>query len=323
MNTTKHTYYYYWLRYVFILICFCSFAFATSTLITTRLLRKVGTVKVPDVLYKSVEIARSVLRVKKLKLEITEYQFNQRYPINQIISQTPESKTKVKTGRKIKVIVSRGAQPLKVPEIKGLDLRNANISLKQNKLNLGRLTYIYSSTTAKDIILSQEPKAETFTNQGDNINLLISKGPKPFWFLMPDFKHQTLETVNEKLSYLDMPLTEIKRQLDDTLPAGTILDQKPQANLRVKPQTPVGLVISFQSHTPDQIKRLVTIKYNVPINNMETRVKMIVSDSSGMHQIYNAMEKPNSELIIRKTLLGETAKLYIYINGKLAEERNI
>jgi len=55
----------------------------------------------------------------------------------------------------------------------------------------------------------------------------------------------------------------------------------------------------------------------------DLRIKILASDSSGLHEIYNAMEKPNSDLLIRRTLVGPSAKLKFYVNGKFLEERDI
>jgi len=309
--------------YIFLLCSISLFAFTASTLATLHFMRRVTITTVPDLSNKSVESARSVLRVKRLQMEITEYRFNQRIAANHILEQDPLPGQTVESGHQIKVVVSRGARTLTIPNLTGLSLQDAASRLEAAGFNLGRITRYYTDEADKEVILDQYPQSGTNAAGGTNIHLLVSLGPRPLWCIMPNLKGWYIDDATNLLNFIGMELKEIKRQVDDEQPTGMVMNQTPPAGVRIKAGDPAGLVVSIQSATSNQTTRFVNIEYLVPPTQMEVRVKFIVQDNSGLREIYNAMEKPNSKISIRRTINGEQAQLYIYINGKLQEERMI
>lgn len=297
--------------------------FGISTVTTIKLLTKSKIVIVPELNFKSVESARSMCRVKRLKIDISEYRFDQRIPANVILDQEPKAEEKVKSGRIIKVVVSRGSQSVKIPVLTNQSLRAATISIENAGFHIGRVTRIYDNSIPKDQILDQWPAPKTDLTRGKNINLLISNGPKPVWYIMPKLKGSHIDDASRTLELLGMDLREIKRKVDNTLPSGTIISQTPQAGARIKTGIPAGLLVTTRTDNNNLVSRFVTINYHVPASQRDVRIKMLVRDESGLHELYNAMEKPDTDLVIRRTLSGESAKLKIYINSKLAEQRDI
>ncbi len=312
-----------WTTYLFILLCLSLFCFTLSSLITTRLLKRVSIVKVPALRHKSVESARSILRIKRLRIEIAEFRFDRRIPLNSIIAQVPAADQSVKSGRTIQIVVSRGSPAVKIPDISGLELRKASLTLGEKGLNIGRTTRIFDIQSPKNTILDHTPAAGDYANRGSSVNLLVSQGPRPTWYIMPKLKGWNIDDATRMLNHIGIELREIKRRQDDNRPSGTILEQTPKPGERVQANDPAGLTVSIQSADQQQTTRLATVKYRVPPANMEVRIKMVARDDTGLHEIYNAMEKPHSEFTIRRIIHGSQAILYIYINGKLHEERQL
>lgn len=309
--------------FIFLLLFTSLIVFGISTVATIKVLTRPKSVIVPELTHKSVESARSICRVKRLKLELADYRFDERIPANVILEQTPAAKEEVKSGRAIEVVVSRGNKSVKTPLIVDKELRQATIAIENAGLHIGRVTRLYSETIPKNQIIKQWPEPETNITYGDNVNLLISDGPKPFWFLMPDLEGGNTDQAVWILEQLGLKLREIKRIDDNTRPAGTVISQTPNPGTRVRSGIPTGLVVTKRTDNENIASRFVTINYYIPPANREVRLKMLVRDASGLHEIYNAMEKPDNELTIRRTLSGESAILKIYINGHLLEERDI
>lgn len=297
--------------------------FAVSTVTTIKLLTKSTTLAVPDLSHKSVESARSICRVKRLKLAIQGYRFDERIPANIILDQTPEPETKIKSGRVIKVIVSRGSRSVKVPALTNMSLREASLAIENAGLHVGRVTRIFSPLDPKDQVLQQWPAPAEDLTAGEKVSLLLSRGPKPVWFLMPQLKGQHIDQAADMLEKLGLQLSEIKRKVDNTQPTGMVIAQTPPAGARVKLGLPAGLIATKRTDHETALSRYVTIRYRVPAAKRDVRVKVLASDDTGLHELYNAMEKPDSDLLIRRTLIGTSATLKIYVNGQLQEEREI
>jgi len=310
-------------KFILLLIIFSLLAFVVSTLTTTRILRRVSVVEVPDLAGKSVETARSMLRVSRLSLDIVEFRFDQRLPANQIITQDPPPNNSVKSGRIVRVVVSRGSQAINLPDLTGASLREASVSLGKKSLNPGRISLLYTNAAPKNTILAQWPMAGEYGNQGSRVNLLASAGPRPQRWVLPDFKGMMLPEATRVLKHIGLELQDIRRQVDDGQNSDTILGHKPAAGELVGYGSRVSLLVSRRSADRKADHRLVNIKYHVPTGDLQVRVKMVVLDDNGRREIYNAMERPNADVILRTTLQGSKATLNIFINGSLIEERSL
>lgn len=310
-------------KYFLIVLLSSLTLFAVSTITTIKFLTKSKTVVTPDLTNKSVESARSICRVNRLKIEIKEYRFDERIPANVILEQTPLPKESVKSGRTIKLMVSRGSRSVKVPNVAGQLLRQATMMIEKAGLHLGRITRLYDPFIPKNQVMDQWPTPELAITHGAKINLLLSDGPEPFWFILPNFTRTHIDQSAWTLEKLGLHLSEIKRKIDNTQPTGTIIAQTPPVNSRVKSGMPAGLIATKRTDNLEVVSRFVTINFHVPASRREVRVKMLVSDDSGLHEIYNAMEKPDTDLTVRRTLSGTTARLKVYVNGQLTKEESI
>lgn len=310
-------------QFFLILLAACLFTFATSFLITTRLLRRVTVVQVPDITNKSVESARSILRVLRLEMELGEFRFDNRIPLNYILAQDPKAGENVKSGRVVRVMISRGAQYIKTPNLIGQNIRQASLLLGERTLTPGRVTRFYSKDFSKDAIADQFPAPEKALSRGGNVQMLVSQGARPIWFSMPSLRGKTLEQASAALHSLGLELREIKRKPDPGQPAETVLTQSPAAGMRARVGDSVGLVASLRTGENSPSARLVAIHYRIPPGRMEVRVKLVIRDETGLREIYNAMEKPDSELSLRQPVQGKNAGLQIFVNGVLVEESTL
>ncbi len=310
-------------RFFLILLLAMLLAFALSLLTTTRLLRQVMVVEVPDLTGQTMEAARSRLRAQRLAIDISEFRFDLRIPANQIITQDPAAGQKVKTGRVVRVVVSRGSQTVKVPEVLGLNLTEAGLALGRKGLNPGKSTRLYSPEAPKNAVLDQWPAPDQYLNQGGRVDLLVSLGPRPVRWLMPALAGWPLAEATRLLGQLGLDLQSIQRRVDDQRPSGAVLEQTPPAGERVEAHDVAGLVIASGSTDSPLAGRYVTVKFRVPPGSAELRIKMSVRDESGLHQVYNDMERPNAELAVPFTVYGSPATVTISVNGNVVEERQL
>lgn len=310
-------------NYFFIVFIASLVMFVLSTITTIKFLTIAKIEEVPDLTHRTVESARSLCRVNRLKIAIKEYRFDPKIAANFILAQDPLPNEKVKSGRIIHVVVSRGSRTIPVPAVIGQMLREGTLAIGNAGLKVGRVTRVANDQAPKDQILDQWPgHGHTITADG-NVNLLVSTGHRPIWYIMPDLIGYPIDQATNTLEKLNMTLSEIKRKVDNTKPSGTVILQTPSPGSRVREGIPAGLVATTRSDNQNMIARFVTINYHVPAGNRDVRVKMVVRDDNGLRELYNAMESPGTDLVIRKILNGTSAVLRVYINGKFMEERII
>lgn len=136
----------------------------------------VQTVAVPDVIGLTEEEANSRLISAGFDTEI-QREFNYDYESGIVFETEPGPGTKLETGQKIIILVSKGEDTVSVPGIIGLTQRDAQNRLNSNGLNTGTITTQSSSSYAAGIVISQTPTEGTIVERGTYINFIVSSGP--------------------------------------------------------------------------------------------------------------------------------------------------
>ena len=113
-----------------------------------------------------------------------------------IISQQPMSGAELQKGDTVTIVLSKGPMKGNIPNIVGLTLAEAENILKENKLTLGNIKCEYSDTYNNGIVIYQDPKSGTESNQEwGTVNVTVSKGPKPEEPIQPPVEDTVPEQV--------------------------------------------------------------------------------------------------------------------------------
>lgn len=157
----------------------------------------IASVSTPDVQNIYLDDAQREIEKLGLKVIIRE-EFNANVEKNYVISQTPVAGTEVKEGDTITIVLSKGAKEAEVPNVVGITLGEAENILKENKLELGTITYEFSDSSNKGVVLRQNPKSGSGSvEEGDRINVVVSKGPEAV--PPPNRQEEDKEEENEDL----------------------------------------------------------------------------------------------------------------------------
>jgi len=201
--------------------------------------RQGAEVPVPEVAGRSEVEAERALAVEGLKLSKISEQWSPDVPRGFVISQDPEAGGVVKRGRRISVIVSLGAQGTSVPLLEGTGARQAQLLLEGAGLRSGRVAKVFTDDTGKDLVVASDPPGETLVEQGTVVNLLVSLGPRPRSYLLPDLTGRDVDDVARSLREEGFPV-----QIKEGGPkqkAGLIAAQEPTPGHRVSPRDSIVL----------------------------------------------------------------------------------
>ena len=145
----------------------------------------------------------------------------------------------MKRGRRISVIVSLGAQGTSVPVLEGVTARQAQLLLEGAGLRAGRVAKVFTEETSKDLVVASDPPGETLVEQGTVVNLLVSLGPRPQSYLLPDLVGNDVQDVARGLREEGF-LVEIREGGPKQKP-GLVSAQEPAPGHRVSPRDSVVL----------------------------------------------------------------------------------
>ena len=134
-------------------------------------------VELPNLVGMSKEEAQKEAENLKLKFEIKTEEFNKEVPEGFIISQDPKyiEKYNVKEGSTIIVVVSKGQEKTKVPNVKGKSQEEALQLLEEANLK-AEIIEETSKTVKEGYVISQEAEPDKDAFAGDTIKIHISKG---------------------------------------------------------------------------------------------------------------------------------------------------
>ncbi|WP_225797721.1 Stk1 family PASTA domain-containing Ser/Thr kinase [Streptomyces aculeolatus] len=134
-------------------------------------------VEIPELYAVPLDEAKDKLRDAGLKPGVTQEAFSEELPVGRVISTKPADGEKIKAGRAVEMVVSRGA-PIEVPDVVGDDQSDAAEELREEGLTVEVAPEtVYSEEDAGTVAeTSPEPGAEL--GEGDKVTLTISKGPE-------------------------------------------------------------------------------------------------------------------------------------------------
>jgi serine/threonine-protein kinase len=162
-----------------------------SSYITFRVMGSKKTATVPNLIGKSLSEASEEVVKKRLYLKIEGKEFSNDYPVDHIVSQDIPANNKIKEGRTIRVILSKGPRINYMPEFFGLNLDEARELAIKKRIKIGKIITVHSDNIEKGMVIAQRPTPD---EKGlSRITLLVSKGPFRTLYRCPDFTAMSLD----------------------------------------------------------------------------------------------------------------------------------
>lgn len=218
--------------------------FLASALTSMRLALTGREVTVPDVTGLDPRAAAQMLAAQSLTLEVEGERYDLRVEAGKVLAQDPPGGTQIKRDRKVKVTTSLGSKVITIPDLRGAAARKAQITLRQQGLKLGNLSYIHSPEVRESQVISQEPLPEAERVRDDRVHLLVSRGPSEPAYVMPDLVGMDAGRAQEFLRRQGFRAANLVAQPGQDAAAGIVVRQSPLAGYPVHKRDVVTLVVS-------------------------------------------------------------------------------
>lgn len=215
-------------------------AILTGLAVASLSFNRFAQVKVPDVTGLSYKQAATALLKKGLKVE-KEEAYSDKVKAGFVISQNPAAEAEVKKGATVYLTVSKGSELIKVPNLIGQSLSQANLTLDRLKLNVRNISRDYSDTIAEDLIILQRPEAGTKVKKGSFVDLVLSKGPHPI--KVPDLIGKTVAEAQSILASRGLTMRR-QDEFNEQMEAGRIIRQDPSAGVSAVRGEAVTVIVS-------------------------------------------------------------------------------
>jgi len=196
--------------------------------------------------------------VKNLEDAGIEYEIERAYDANFeegiVMSQDILEGTELKEGDKVKIIISKGAEMIKVPDVVGKSLEDASALLKAAGFEVEE-DEEYDEEVEKNLIISQEPNGETEAAKGSTIKIVVSKGKEVKVAVVPDLKKKTVTDAEQALSDVNLKLGNVSYEYNDSIKEGRVISQSIASGTEVKEETAIDITIS-KGKKPTEEKRV-------------------------------------------------------------------
>ncbi len=122
--------------------------------------------------------AADALTAASLTLGEVRQAYDDKAEVGSIVSTDPKPGTSVKPGTPVALVVSKGPEPVPVPDVDGRKVGPAKDALARAGLKAD-VTQKFSEQVADGVVISVKPKAGTIVDSGSRVALVVSKGPPP------------------------------------------------------------------------------------------------------------------------------------------------
>jgi serine/threonine-protein kinase len=310
-----------------LMLFFIIFVGISAYLTLTLLIKSEDIVIVPDLIGKEVVYVLEILTDLGLNTKVKGFEYSEDIPKNHIIFQQPEPSVEIKKGRDIKIVISKGAKNILMPNLQGLSLQQARIIIEENGLCYGEQAVTYSSIFEKDNTIAQVPSPGAQITMGECINILLSLGIRPRGYKMPVLNSLALDDAIGLIEKSNLILGEIKYSFFEDKPKDTIADQDPLAGSLVLEGSLVNLVFNRKSGTQSSEYLAgktngTFFRYRTTNGFLKRQIRVSLTGLTFSNDLFNEFVKPGEEIwLLVPNEKGAT--LLVYEDDELVESRVI
>ena len=260
-------------------------------------------VAIPNLVGKTVDEAKQILKDNKLIYVENGSEYNTEYEEGQIISQDPKfvDGRKIKENVEVKVVVSLGTEKTKVPVLKGITKEEAEKAAKEAKIKLEIVEEV-SKTVAAGVVIKQETDPETEVNAGDTVKIYVSIGTGIKQVVVISVLYKDEATAKQTLEGLGL-VAEVEYDEDKTRGNGVVLKQSIASGETVDEGSTVVITVN-------KLAELKTGTLTIDVKSLigfQDTYKETIKDENGKDVVVEKKNEPK-DVTLRVTVDGEQVK---------------
>ncbi|MFF8270756.1 Stk1 family PASTA domain-containing Ser/Thr kinase [Streptomyces sp. NPDC016562] len=197
--------------------------------------------KVPNLLGKTEEQARSQLSAAGLGVKGVERKFSDAFDRGTVMDTDPPGGKRIRGNGAVTITLSRGPQVVSVPDLKGRPVEAAKAELTKAGLAPGVVTQAFSQDVAQGSVISTDPAGGQKRAPDTAVALLVSKGrPVP----VPNVAGISAEQAKSTLEGLGLKVVTAPEQVNAPSAAGTVANQSIAAGSQAAAGDTITLTLS-------------------------------------------------------------------------------
>ena len=292
-----------------------------SAWVAFTFLTRGGEVTVPALEGVELRAALELTSRDQLGLRVKGTGYDLGTPPGHVISQDPPPGTRIKANRIVYVVVSQGTPSVFIPKLTGLTLRRAELQLAQAGLILGKIGHTHDEEASLGSVITQSPIPGRFVPRNSSINMLLSDGPRPAVYLLPDMTGFPMETVLSRIRDWNMRSGRIMEIVDEEVPPGTVAALTPPAGSAVVEGQSIHLTVT-KMPGPAEPAQVVLYHHTAPFGLLDRTLTLVLETGEEEKTVWEDTVGPGSSISI-PVVVSSPGVLKVYVDGALLEEREV
>jgi eukaryotic-like serine/threonine-protein kinase len=191
--------------------------------------------RVPDVVGMAAENADELLSARKLRFVVKGRQTHPSAEAGNVIEQSPLAQSRVEAGAEVAVVLSTGPDRLKVPDVIGQSLEDAQRALDAAGLRAGSVMEVDAGEPGKVTAVSPQPGTDI--ERGASVSLAVAR-PK---VVVPRLRGEHVRNARERIEKAGLVVGDVRETYDSRQRGNRVLSQEPGAGTAV----PLGSKVDF------------------------------------------------------------------------------
>ena len=200
-------------------------------------------VQIPNLQGLTKEEAEQKAKESKLKIEVSEEKYHLEVPEGQIIEQDPkyQDNYKIKEGRTIKVVISKGQEIVEMPKVVGKTRDEATKMLKEVGLEV-KVEEEFSDDVEKNYVTKQEIAEGEKIPAGTTVTIYSSMGIEQVQ--VPDLSGKTESEAKSAISSAKLKWKSTDKTSDSSKPNGVVVNQSISSGSMVDKNTEITITVN-------------------------------------------------------------------------------
>ncbi|MEU3057026.1 Stk1 family PASTA domain-containing Ser/Thr kinase [Streptomyces griseus] len=197
--------------------------------------------QVPSLLGQTQRTAEKRLSDEGLGLKGVDRVFSDTVERGSVVSSDPASGARIRGNGSVKLVVSRGPEIVRVPDVVGSSLADARRALKKVGLAPGMVTKEFSEDVARGEVIRTDPRAGTDRNPDTAVAIVVSKGAP---VEVPDVSGLSVEDATAELEAEGLKAEVLPGRVHSAEAEGDVAEQSPGEGTEAAEGDTVQLTVS-------------------------------------------------------------------------------
>ncbi|MGW0561039.1 Stk1 family PASTA domain-containing Ser/Thr kinase [Streptomyces sp. NPDC003016] len=196
---------------------------------------------VPSLLGQTQKEAAERLSAAGLEVKEVRREYSEAYDRGTVMKSDPASRARIRDNGSVTLVVSRGPETVKVPDVGRLPLAEARDKIKKAGLAPGIVTRTFSEGVPQGSVVSTTPRAGTERHPDSAIALVVSKGAP---VEVPDVTGESVEDATSELEEAGLTVKVAPGRVTSREEAGSVVRQSAAEGDRLAEGDTVTLTVS-------------------------------------------------------------------------------